>query len=393
MLARVDALSDGAWPNGIALDHLAERLYWIDARSDSIHTTTYEGGDYREVLRGHEALSHPFAITVFESHVYWTDWRSNSVVRANKWNGSSVAVVQRTLTQPFDIKVIHPSRQPRGANPCGAHNGGCSHLCLIDAPAARLCACPHLMRLADDQRTCEAHEKVLLVGREGEIRGVDVEEPLVPIVPTISGPDVTAPTNIQFLAADYNVYWADTEVQEIKVARLTGGPVRAAAWRLGGAPRGLALDWAARTLYYCAAAALTAAGTDGQFAAELLRDPDLAHLSALVVDPLRGQMYWALGSGASGGARVEAARGDASARRTLLLARDQPLLAAATGMVMDVDNNRLYWINSGTATIQYYDVDTGKLSTVSLLIVIGKYVWWPVRTLWGLCNIAECQVV
>ncbi|CAG5013242.1 unnamed protein product [Parnassius apollo] len=365
-VVRVDALSDGAWPNGIALDHLAERLYWIDARSDSIHTTTYDGGDYREVLRGHEALSHPFAITVFESHVYWTDWRSNSVVRANKWNGSSVAVVQRTLTQPFDIKVIHPSRQPRGANPCGAHNGGCSHLCLIDAPAARLCACPHLMRLNADQRTCEAHEKVLLVGREGEIRGVDVEEPLVPIVPTISGPDVTAPTNIQFLAADYNVYWTDTEVQEIKVARLTGGAVRAAAWRLGGAPRGLALDWAARTLYYCAADALTASGPDGQFAAELLRDPDLAHLSALVVDPIRGQLYWALGSTAAGGARVEAARGDASARRTLLLARDQPLLAAVTAMVMDVEHNRLYWINSGTATIQYYDVDMGKLSTMSL---------------------------
>lgn len=37
--------------------------------------------------------------------MYWTDWRSNSVVRANKWNGSDVAVVQRTMMQPFDIKV------------------------------------------------------------------------------------------------------------------------------------------------------------------------------------------------------------------------------------------------------------------------------------------------
>lgn len=77
----------------------------VCCRSDSIHTTTYEGTDYREVLRGHEALSHPFAITVFESHVYWTDWRSNSLVRANKWNGSDVTVLQRTLTQPFDLKV------------------------------------------------------------------------------------------------------------------------------------------------------------------------------------------------------------------------------------------------------------------------------------------------
>lgn len=104
-LVRVDALSGGAWPNGVALDPRPRRLYWIDARSDSIHTTDYDGNDYREVLRGHEALAHPFALTVFEGHVYWTDWRTNSVVRADKWTGAGVTVLQRTLTQPFDLKV------------------------------------------------------------------------------------------------------------------------------------------------------------------------------------------------------------------------------------------------------------------------------------------------
>ena len=85
---------------------LIRRIYWIDARSDSIHTATYDGSDPREILRGHETLSHPFAIALFENHVYWTDWRTNSVIRANKWNGSDVTVIQRTLTQPFDIQVV-----------------------------------------------------------------------------------------------------------------------------------------------------------------------------------------------------------------------------------------------------------------------------------------------
>lgn len=82
--------------------------------SDSIHTTTYEGRDHHEVMRDRETLSHPFAIALFENHVYWTDWRTNSVIRANKWNGSDVSIIQRTLTQPFDIQILHPSRQPRG---------------------------------------------------------------------------------------------------------------------------------------------------------------------------------------------------------------------------------------------------------------------------------------
>ena len=105
VVVRVDAVSDGAWPNGLTLDHGAQRIYWIDARSDSIHTARYDGSDHREILRGHETLSHPFAIALFDNHVYWTDWRTNSVIRANKWNGSDVTVIQRTLTQPFDIQV------------------------------------------------------------------------------------------------------------------------------------------------------------------------------------------------------------------------------------------------------------------------------------------------
>ena len=91
---RVD-VSDcwGAWPNGLVLDYVAHRIYWIDARSDSISTVTYDGKDYYEVLRGHELLTHPFAISLYENHVYWTDWRTNSVIRANKGNGSDLKLV------------------------------------------------------------------------------------------------------------------------------------------------------------------------------------------------------------------------------------------------------------------------------------------------------------
>ena len=50
-------------------------------RSDSIHTINYDGSDHRVILHGHEFLSHPFAISVFGLHVYWTDWRTNSLVQ------------------------------------------------------------------------------------------------------------------------------------------------------------------------------------------------------------------------------------------------------------------------------------------------------------------------
>lgn len=86
----------------------------IGRRSHAIFSVNYDGEDLRELIRGHDLLNHPFAISLFENNVYWTDWRSNSVIRVNKWNYTDLSVIQRTLTQLFDIKIMHPSRQPKG---------------------------------------------------------------------------------------------------------------------------------------------------------------------------------------------------------------------------------------------------------------------------------------
>lgn len=51
---------------------------------------------------------------MYGGEVYWTDWRTNTLAKANKWTGHNVTVVQRTNTQPFDLQVYHPSRQPQG---------------------------------------------------------------------------------------------------------------------------------------------------------------------------------------------------------------------------------------------------------------------------------------
>lgn len=80
-----------------------------------------------EVLRGHEFLSHPFAVTLYGGEVYWTDWRTNTLAKANKWTGHNVTVVQRTNTQPFDLQVYHPSRQPMGKGPVPGRQPKRSH--------------------------------------------------------------------------------------------------------------------------------------------------------------------------------------------------------------------------------------------------------------------------
>lgn len=229
--------------------HLIFRIYWADARSDSIHTCNYDGNDHHEVISNQEFLSHPFAISLFENYVYWTDWRTNSVMRANKWTGGDVMVIQRTLTQPFDIKIMHPSRQPPGENPCGKNNGGCSHLCLIHLNGTYKCDCPHISRLSEDNKTCVNNERVLLIARNSEIRGVDIEQPYYHTIPTISVPQVLGPVQLEYFAKNKTLIWADSHMDEVKKSNLTQGPVQTLIDTALEKLSGLAVDWISELLF------------------------------------------------------------------------------------------------------------------------------------------------
>ncbi|KAG7278891.1 hypothetical protein CRUP_036405 [Coryphaenoides rupestris] len=68
---------------------------------------------------------------------------------------------------------------PPAPNPCAANEGlgPCSHLCLINYHQSFSCACPHLMKLGPDRRTCYESRQFLLYARQIEIRGVDIDNP------------------------------------------------------------------------------------------------------------------------------------------------------------------------------------------------------------------------
>ncbi|XP_021582708.2 low-density lipoprotein receptor-related protein 2 isoform X1 [Ictidomys tridecemlineatus] len=129
------------WPNAITIDYTNDLLYWADAHLDYIEYSDLEGRHRHTVYDG--TLSHPFAITIFEDTIYWTDWNTRTVEKGNKYDGSDRKVLVNTTHRPFDIHVYHPYRQPIVNNPCGTNNGGCSHLCLIKAGGGGFtCQCP-----------------------------------------------------------------------------------------------------------------------------------------------------------------------------------------------------------------------------------------------------------
>lgn len=68
----------------------------------------------KTVVHGGSIIPHPFAISLFESTIYYTDWTKMAVMKANKFSDSSPQVVYNTAQTPHGVAVIHRYRQPNG---------------------------------------------------------------------------------------------------------------------------------------------------------------------------------------------------------------------------------------------------------------------------------------
>uniref|UniRef100_A0A8D0DF55 LDL receptor related protein 1 n=1 Tax=Sander lucioperca TaxID=283035 RepID=A0A8D0DF55_SANLU len=370
---------NGGWPNGLTVDYLERRILWIDARSDAIYSAKYDGSGLIEVLRGHEYLSHPFAVTMYGGEVYWTDWRTNTLAKANKWTGSNVTVVQRTNTQPFDLQVYHPSRQPQAPNPCVAKDGKepCSHLCLINYNQTFSCACPHLMKLGLDKRTCYESRQFLLYARQIEIRGVDIDNPYYNYIISFTVPDIDNVTVVDYDALEHRIYWSDVRTQTIKRAFINGTGVETVVSADLPNAHGLAVDWVSRNLFWTSYDAnkkqINVARLDGSFKNAVIQGLDKPH--CLVLHPTLGKLYW------TDGDNISIANTDGSNRSVLFTSQKGPV-----GLSIDFDTEKLYWISSGNSTINRCKLDgselevlegvKGKLTKATALAIMGNKLWW-----------------
>ncbi|XP_074881208.1 low-density lipoprotein receptor isoform X2 [Buteo buteo] len=175
------------WPNGITLDLPSQRLYWVDSRLHALSSVDVDGGHRRTLLADPQVLSHPFAVTVFEDTVFWSDVLSEAIFSANRRTGADLRRVAQDLFSPEDIVLLHPLRQPPGENRCSEDNGGCGFLCL---PAPQLgpraprytCACPDGQHLAPDGRACLPGSTGDAMGHVGSRTGPTALAVVLPLV-------------------------------------------------------------------------------------------------------------------------------------------------------------------------------------------------------------------
>ncbi|XP_078575904.1 low-density lipoprotein receptor-related protein 2-like isoform X3 [Branchiostoma floridae x Branchiostoma japonicum] len=149
------------WPSGLAIDFHSRKLFWSDAKIDSIWSSDMDGKN-RRIIVGSRRLSRPLALDILQDTLFWMDWDVDSVKRVDKKTGTqkSLLIVQ-TLDNPLHMLVHAGWKQPKGRNRCGENNGGCSDLCLptpkpFNSRRDFTCACGEGFILADDGVTCNS---------------------------------------------------------------------------------------------------------------------------------------------------------------------------------------------------------------------------------------------
>ncbi|TRY82421.1 hypothetical protein DNTS_016378 [Danionella cerebrum] len=336
-------MDTGAWPNGLTLDHMERRIIWTDAR------------------------------------VYWTDWRSNTLTKANKWTGANVTVIQKTSAQPFDLEIFHPSRQPQTPNPCTGNGGKglCSHLCLLNYNGSASCSCPHLMKLSGNNRTCQAVKKFLLYARRSEIRGVDIEKPYLNVIMALTVPDIDDVTSVDYDSFGERIYWADVKSRTIKRAFINGSELQTIMAGDLSSLRGLAIDWLSRNMYWMSSdhdeTHINIARLDGSLKTTVVHGMDKPR--SLILHPSKGKMFW------TDGGTINVANMDGSNIKILHQNQKEPV-----GLSIDYSANKLYWISSGNGTINRCNLDGSSLDVIdslkdelrkaTALAVMGGKLWW-----------------
>ena len=89
----------------MSLCQITKRLFWVDAKRHAIESCDLNGGNRVQLTALN--VPHPFAISVFEDYVYWTEWLPMAIHRAHRLTGLQHTVLLNSSHKLMGIQVTN----------------------------------------------------------------------------------------------------------------------------------------------------------------------------------------------------------------------------------------------------------------------------------------------
>ena len=251
------------------------------------------------------SYTYGIALDVAGGKMYWTDWRTDKIRRANL-DGSAVEDLVAGLTTPAGI--------------------------ALDVAGGKM------------YWTNRGTDKI----QHANLDGSNMQD-LVAGSPS----DPNDPNDPEGIALDVSggkMYWTDWGIHKIQRANLDGSAVENLVTALGN-PCGIALDVAGGKMYWTDKSTdkIQRANLDGSAVENLATGYDP---SGIALDLAAGKMYWT----EEGSSKIRRANMSPGSYGETLVTTD---LTDPQGIALDVAASKMYWTNSGSNKIQRWNTSYG----------------------------------
>ncbi|KAG8593872.1 hypothetical protein GDO81_000976 [Engystomops pustulosus] len=349
------------WPTGLALDLLSWRIYWSDEKLHSIGSASLDGTDIKVIQL--KTIQSPFALTVFEEEIYWSEIKARTVQKMSKRTGKNFSVLIKRHGQPYGLKVMHEVLQPTTDNPC--QKLPCSHLCLIGPGMIGSCRCPTGFVLSNNLLDCIPLKDLpfLLIAMASTVNQVDLQklnlvDQKVPTMHQIAKlKNVHLISSIDYIIQDRSLVFSVKQGGYIASTKAKDSDFT--DWKkivfVDDSVSFIAVDWTTGNIFWSSTVkqSIQVATANGMYTASVLEE-DLYKPTCLALYPPSGLLcYFDAGiESKKNSLKIECANMDGNNRRVLWKKSK-----AVVGLTFADSGTRLYWADRGYGTIESIKVD------------------------------------
>ena len=247
-------------------------------------------------------------------------------------------------------------------NLCAINNGGCSHFCLLHPGEPwRHCMCPIGVRLQFNNATCDPAgvRRALFVAAKSTLFYVSLDTR--EFAPKRIAFEENPSTPVSIIDVDYDplresVYWLDSAKGEVRRSFLNGSGFETVVSKLDSTVSNIAFDWLGRNIYLLDSTTgrVEIQRTEGGQFRKTIIPGGHEKPCCIQVDPQTGYIYF--GNFYGEHARIERAWMDGSHRQVFI---SLPKVTSLTDLVIDPENDKIFWVESDTSKIGSARLSTG----------------------------------